>query len=58
VERGGVRQEIVAYEKAEEYKIIYYPLEIESKRHLSIQILEFQVQILSSDVEFDKLELY
>ena len=53
-----MRQEIVAYEKAEEYKIIYNPLEIESKRHLSIQILEFQVQILSSDVEFDKLELY
>jgi len=57
VEGGRVRKEIVAHEETEEHKVIDDALEIESEGHLAIKVLEFQIEVLASDVKFDELEL-
>lgn len=57
VEGGGVREEVVSHEEAEQHEIIDDALEIECEGHLAIKVLELQIQILSSNVEFDELEL-
>lgn len=56
VERGGVGEEIVANEKAEEHKIIDYALEIERERELNIA--ELKVEILSDNIQPDELEAH
>jgi hypothetical protein len=57
VEGGRVRKEIVAHEETEEHKVIDDALEIEGEGHLAIKVLEFQIEVLASDIEFDELEL-
>jgi len=50
-----VRKEVISNEEAKEDKVVNNALELEPK--WKIHILEFKVQIFSSYVEFDELEL-
>ena len=52
-----MREEVVAHEETEEDEVIYDALEIEGEGHLAVKVLELQIEVLSSDVEFDELEL-
>ena len=52
-----MRKKIIAHEETKEHKVIDDALEIEGKRHFTIKVLEFEIEVLSSDVEFDELEL-
>ena len=54
---GRVRKKIIAHEETKEHKVIDDALEIEGEGHFTIKVLEFEIEVLSSDVEFDELEL-
>jgi len=47
-------QEIVSHKETEKHEVIYYPLKIKGKRQFNV--FEFQVKVLSDDINFHKLE--
>jgi hypothetical protein len=50
-----MRQEVIAYEEAEENEIINEALEVESEWQL--KVLEFKEKVLTNDCNLDELKL-
>jgi hypothetical protein len=57
VEGAQTWQEVIADEKAEEHKVVYNTLEVEAHLHLRLHFPVLQLEVLSQEVDKDKLEV-